>query len=584
MTTSTSRKALNASFLRSLPMTAAALGDKFGIKVCVGGTDCSTNGAVIRLPAASSCVSENELLGYLTHEAAHVRLTDFEAERATGAGNRLRHELINAMEDVRIENEFQKIYPGARLLLDACHEQSVEEICRNHECLQQSAGALLALYALARGHVIWTKLDYVEPLLEILEALMTTQFGAALKSAIDAVLGELPDAKSTVDVIGLADRILNLLKSQAQRSPKPQSEAHSDESAAQSAKPHESAQKAKSCDQTGERKEAAASQDQSEAQHAKACSEALASEADAFDRRMDVSRRYGERIATLNRKEIAEGLNFPEINMSELSKEVRNAGSLRPFNPLKREKTRKEALGDERILRALNDSQAARRALLGLVQAKARRERWTARSGRRLSAPNAARLAVWNTRVFERSMHVKAVDTALHVLVDLSGSMTGDKEQIAVRASLALMAALMSIPHVNPALSVFNGSKCFSAIVPHGARSLARFAGRIGALRASSSTPLAEALVGAALSLSGTKEARKAVLVLTDGAPNSFSETETVVEALRRNGISVYGLGIGVPFNMKLFDVRAHIQTIEELEPALFEIAKAVAFEANGAA
>ncbi|MBM6705316.1 VWA domain-containing protein, partial [Sutterella massiliensis] len=117
---------------------------------------------------------------------------------------------------------------------------------------------------------------------------------------------------------------------------------------------------------------------------------------------------------------------------------------------------------------------------------------------------------------------------------------------MAVRASLALTAALMSIRHVNPALSAFSGRSVFTPIVPHGARSLAPFAKRIGVLKARGSTPLTEALFGAAIALSRTKENKKAVLVLTDGEPNDPWSVASVMKRLRASGIRTYGLGIGV--------------------------------------
>ena len=69
--------------LRSaLPIVAAALGRKLGVAVRVGGADgAKTDGGVIVLPDLPDGDSALRAVtwGYLAHEAAHVRHTDFAA-------------------------------------------------------------------------------------------------------------------------------------------------------------------------------------------------------------------------------------------------------------------------------------------------------------------------------------------------------------------------------------------------------------------------------------------------------------------------------------------------------------------------
>lgn len=62
----------NSVLHRALPIVAAALGKKLGVKVVMQGQTACTNGNTIYLPALKS-ESEHApaLWGYLTHEAAH---------------------------------------------------------------------------------------------------------------------------------------------------------------------------------------------------------------------------------------------------------------------------------------------------------------------------------------------------------------------------------------------------------------------------------------------------------------------------------------------------------------------------------
>ena len=66
------------SLRNALPIVAAALGRKFGVEVGVGGHDACTDGKRIQIPDVPDDPASRDLAwGYLAHEAAHVRYTDF---------------------------------------------------------------------------------------------------------------------------------------------------------------------------------------------------------------------------------------------------------------------------------------------------------------------------------------------------------------------------------------------------------------------------------------------------------------------------------------------------------------------------
>lgn len=629
-------------FIRSLPLTAAALGDKLGVRVLLGGDYACTDGKVIRLPAASGVVSEEEMLGYVMHEAAHIRLTDFDVIADVPTLTPIRGELVNALEDVRIENEFERLYEGARMILDGCREVCVERLMRNVDKFEANPAGTLGLYSLCHGHVIWTGLDYVEPLHEKLGLLMEKHFGAAVKNRIDAILGDLPKTRDTKDVAALVDRIFELLKSNARpqgsgsagERPQGSGESSGNQGASDSASQQsdgpsgqdgeslqsgEAGKKSKNSGKSSDASDPSGSQQNEDAQNGSvgqstnqssnpnrkgkdsrtsqdapsrsgrggtdACRRALCAREDEFDHGFDISRTYGGQIAKAGEKgEFAFG-QLDDIDLSEIMRKVQSAGKRPERRKPLRERTRAEARGVDYIREALDASSAVRRAIKGIVEAKSRRGTWTARQGQRISTTSAARLAVWNTRVFEKRREVKAVDTALHVLLDLSGSMAANVKT-ARRAALTLTAALMGVPHVNPALSSFNGNDSFRTIVPHGAISLSAHEGRIGEMTAVSSTPLHEAMLAAGIALSRTRETKKAILVVTDGFPDFPAATALIARELRASGVRLYGLGIRTEFSREMrenFDLHATIHSMDDLEAALLQIGAQVAFEANGA-
>ena len=112
----------------ALPIVAAALGRKFGVRVSVGGGAARTDGQVIQLPELPSDPALRVLAwGYLAHEAGHLRYTDFAAYRQGAAEGPLQAALQNILEDVRIERALAVPYPGTRATLAALVGRLVEE-------------------------------------------------------------------------------------------------------------------------------------------------------------------------------------------------------------------------------------------------------------------------------------------------------------------------------------------------------------------------------------------------------------------------------------------------------------------------
>ena len=103
--------------LNSLPLLAAVLGRNYGVEVRIGGNRAMTNGKVIHIPSLP-LDREAALLGYargyIDHEAAHIRHSDFAALKTANL-DAVTFTLTNAIEDWRKPNSFpaaDSILPG----------------------------------------------------------------------------------------------------------------------------------------------------------------------------------------------------------------------------------------------------------------------------------------------------------------------------------------------------------------------------------------------------------------------------------------------------------------------------------------
>lgn len=117
---------LGQSFMDGLPIFASILGQKLGVKVALGNA-CCTNGETVYLPACidERRVTREEMLGFVVHEAAHIRFTDMTV------GMNLRpilFRLLNGLEDARIEKRMMQAYAGAKFLLNRATRPLIQRI------------------------------------------------------------------------------------------------------------------------------------------------------------------------------------------------------------------------------------------------------------------------------------------------------------------------------------------------------------------------------------------------------------------------------------------------------------------------
>ena len=112
----------------ALPIVAAALGRKLGVEVGIGGHEACTDGRRIQIPDIPDDPASRDLAwGYLAHEAGHVRYTDFAVYTLAAREGPLQEILQNRIEDVRIERELARPYPGTRMSIAAVLRRMLAE-------------------------------------------------------------------------------------------------------------------------------------------------------------------------------------------------------------------------------------------------------------------------------------------------------------------------------------------------------------------------------------------------------------------------------------------------------------------------
>ena len=513
--------------MKAMPLVASMLGNKLGVKIVIGSSDTAcTNGDTIYLPPLP--VDDEGVLyplvnGFIDHEAAHIRHTNLDVLKGKRITPVEKH-LWNAIEDWRVEHEIIKRYPG-------CHEHFTWLIRHFflHDAEVEKAGENDSPAFSVLNYVLLTLRSWDVPELVRnceLEASVMEKYWPGLRSSIDAIMQDIPtQCRSTQDSLDFAQDILRLIKQEAQK------EQKSTESSVLSP-----------------------SQDNSE-------------------RTQQEPQTEGEQQPL---HELLQA-NKDDLPLT-MDKQLSNAIS-RQYSPQKQKgvsvavegKLTTTELPDALIMEAQTISRALRTKLQGLLQSQILRRSSPSRHGK-LSGHGLYRIAVYDPRLFMKNESVTGIDTAVHILLDISGSMTS-RIDLACAGCYSVALALAAIPGISVGVSAFPAdyeddiAATVYPLLRHGKRITNSFA-----VEAHGSTPLTEAMWYVLGLLSTRPEHRKIVLVVTDGYPDDPETTKETITVAQRMGMEVLGIGINTPIISSIIPVSETIAYIRELAPAMFRL------------
>ncbi|HFG1903973.1 TPA: VWA domain-containing protein [Vibrio cholerae] len=544
---------MNHPLKNALPIVAAAYGEKFGVKVLIQGQDAFTDGERIVIPTANPDDPHYQQIawGYLAHEAAHIRHTNFDMVKKASS-KPIRKALLNIIEDVRIENELAKDYPGTRRSISQVIEYMVDtqQMCVPEQPEPASNLQAWLLFRL-RCHFLGQKA--LTPLYQAVDERVRQLFPAAAMSRLSAMLTAVPSLASTGEVLKLVDAIVAMLEEES-RPPQDESDADGGDDIGQDASndsnsSSDSQTPETSSSATGDAAETSDSDNSDQADNLRQALEASAAhfEPDTF-------------------AQVAEVLS-------------EQAEGHQGVTPLSLPQAEQAMLGDEAILTlSASESAQIRARLRGMVQSSQDNRNHAKRYGIRVATHRLAASQAGESRLFIQRQPRIAPNAAVHLLVDISGSMgkpigEGNRKyfHVANEAALALAMALEGIPGVVPAVSYFPGihQEVSIALLP---KQSVRHRAACFDQKPRGCTPMAQAMWFAANSLLAQKQKRKLMIVLTDGDPDDWAATHDIVDRCRRSGFELLGIGIQTRSVEKFFPRSIVINDVKDLKRELFEV------------
>ena len=544
---------MNHPLKNALPIVAAAYGEKFGVKVLIQGQDAFTDGERIVIPTANPDDPHYQQIawGYLAHEAAHIRHTNFDMVQKASS-KPIRKALLNIIEDVRIENELAKDYPGTRRSISQVIEYMVDtqQMCVPEQ-LEPASNLQAWLLFRLRCHFLGQKA--LTPLYQAVDERVRQLFPAAAMSRLSAMLTVVPSLASTGEVLKLVDAIVAMLEEES-RPPQDESDADGGDDIGQDASNDSNSSSDSQPPETGSSAtgDAAETSDSDNSDQADNLRQALEASAAQFE--PDTFAQVAEVLS-----EQAEG----------------HQG----VTPLSLPQAEQAMLGDEAILTlSASESAQIRARLRGMVQSSQDNRNHAKRHGLRVATHRLAASQAGESRLFIQRQPRIAPNAAVHLLVDISGSMgkpigEGNRKyfHVANEAALALAMALEGIPGVVPAVSYFPGihQEVSIALLP---KQSVRHRAACFDQKPRGCTPMAQAMWFAANSLLAQKQKRKLMIVLTDGDPDDWAATHDIVDRCRRSGFELLGIGIQTRSVEKFFPQSIVINDVKDLKRELFEV------------
>ncbi|GHY50352.1 hypothetical protein VCSRO24_0952 [Vibrio cholerae] len=544
---------MNHPLKNALPIVAAAYGEKFGVKVLIQGQDAFTDGERIVIPTANPDDPHYQQIawGYLAHEAAHIRHTNFEMVQKASS-KPIRKALLNIIEDVRIENELAKDYPGTRRSISQVIEYMVDtqQMCVPEQ-LEPASNLQAWLLFRLRCHFLGQKA--LTPLYQAVDERVRQLFPAAAMSRLSAMLTVVPSLASTGEVLKLVDAIVAMLEEES-RPPQDESDADNGNDIGQDASND--------------------SNNSSDSQTPETGSSAMGDAAETGD--SDNS----DQADNLRQALEASAAQFEPDTFAQVAEVLsEQAEGHQGVTPLSLPQAEQAMLGDEAILTlSASESAQIRARLRGMVQSSQDNRNHAKRHGLRVATHRLAASQAGESRLFIQRQPRIAPNAAVHLLVDISGSMgkpigEGNRNyfHVANEAALALAMALEGIPGVVPAVSYFPGihQEVSIALLP---KQSVRHRAACFDQKPRGCTPMAQAMWFAANSLLAQKQKRKLMIVLTDGDPDDWAATHDIVDRCRRSGFELLGIGIQTRSVEKFFPQSIVINDVKDLKRELFEV------------
>lgn len=596
------------ALIASLPLIAQAMVESSNHRIMVRSTTSGgcTNGRTVWiqgtvLPRSEMAADEFVVnvalqLGLLHHEVGHVNGTDFNVVRPPG----LVHHLTGIFEDVRQELRHIAQNRAGRKYLDALSIATLVTGMNRPVVPEDGPLGVLTGYILFRTRAQYRGEPWFEALADQAEEVMESMFPKGICMRLDFLLDEVATLRSTQHALDLAHKVAAFLEAERDAAQQAAPEANSADSAPESPSSTEASSSQQDAGADADDSDAGCGADASDASDGECGNDdadgasAGNDDGNAADPAAGSDNANGDGGPAAAQsgsgspspqaqalQDVIDG-NDPdstaksdfddavrqllESRQADLHSKGNGASLLNHDLSMPAQPDRKPvALGESVDLdAAVLASSRMRNRLVQLLQADSLTKTSVGTRGSALSAKHLARVAVDDARLFKRVRVGRTVDTAIVLVADTSGSMSGAPIQLLNQALYASALAIQACPDAELGIVAFPGRQSVLGFGQPPRRYREHFT-----LCAGGGTPLHEGVMHGLKMLSSSRKARKVMIVLTDGEPDSPVLAMAAIEAAEAQGVETIGIGILEMAVTELFRQHVVIEDLQQLSPKL---------------
>lgn len=538
-----------------MPLLIKNYADAFGIKVRMQGTSAYTNGKTITIPRMdiTDPLKGRLAYGYLAHESAHVKYTDFAYLKKFLNGSEeifLKKELLNILEDHRIEtlisHDFIGVYENLQLLLES-QKEDLKTLLEPNELKKAPLLYLILNFIHFYGYAKCQKFDFARSYAVVFFHEIKSRHFKYLNQ-IAKLTASTAQAKSTKDVGSIVKKILDYI--------------YDFDFGKDNQKLH---LKTLSSEQNLVQK---------------------LEESSEFDCKSDPKQK--ELV-----KQLARMINLASRNLGNRATVVKTGEQIMEENGEGQSSSSRDDFGlfvDARptqgrddFIKFANQNFALRSLIRTKVNAYVDFFNGGSYQGRKLNIYKAQNINMGEYRIFDKKTVNEGFSTSVQILVDVSSSMLTKDDLEQTRAheanvcALNIALALEGIDGIENAVHYFPGDCTeYETALKFGERA-SKFAPFFDQ-KPRGSTPLAQCLYKALEDLKKVNCNRNMIFIITDGMPDSVTNVLTAMNALEQNGVEVYGISICSELISKLFEKHPENVTVlkdaSELNRAFTELFK----------
>jgi cobalamin biosynthesis protein CobT len=582
------------NFESTLEKIGRIIGRSYNLEVLFEGNEAYTDGKRIVLPFFQTIDEEMkaDLNGYLDHEAAHCLFTGFETLKKIKT--RFHKEMLNAVEDVRIERLMQEEYPGTAFHLRPLNDKMRARVMaeENWSRLPWPIRTILAVRDIMEGRA--PRID------EDIERFVDVVKDAAV---------ELNDCKSTEELRVKTEEIVKKIIEEREEERKESGDGEQEEGEEGDSSESKAKGKGGEGDSEGEDSEG---EDDSEGDD---------SGAGGADSKFDsmLTEKEGDKKSEFDKHATSIHDMMKEKMDKALAEDKKSLGKVKPgsghyptpefgtatsipattrFDKV----TDHSGKGDIKSYARLKDSvrpkvAPIKNALERVLKVRENAKWKTERERGNLNARDLSRLASDRSyrTPFKEFTRTETNNVAVELLIDLSGSMAGHRIQVAKMSAIAISEALkdLQIPfevtgfcsEPDRRVSEYTASLADSTRFNRKHERLdlhvfKRFDSHtllgLEAIKNGSQNPDGECVAWAAKRLAERKEKRKILMVLSDGQPATgdgdhrklCTDLKKKIELISKSGIEIIGVGIETDHVKHFYPDFVILRDVDELPKA----------------